>query len=256
VSRSDRILVAAGGAAVVLVAIAVFILLVPTAAAPGATPTADPALGLLDGTPSAGATPASGQPAAGTIFVDIEGAIAEPGIRELPAGSRVADGIAAAGGYASDADLEAAATVINLAQPLTDGQQVVVPRIGEAEPGPESSSPATGGGGSVGGATDGLVNLNTATPEELEALPGIGPVTVQKIVAARQEQPFTSLEDAVARGVAAGEFRDVDPRLTALAVFGLCNWAYQWYRPGGALSTDALADFFFDLLLNGLGRDA
>jgi hypothetical protein len=45
-------------------------------------------------------------------------------------------------------------------------------------------------------------------------------------------------------------------RLATLAVFGMCNWAYQWYRPGGALSPDALADFFFDLLFNGLGRDA
>ena len=62
--------------------------------------------------------------ASGTIFVDVEGAVAEPGIRELPAGSRVADAIAAAGGYGTDADLEAAATAINLAQPLTDGEQV------------------------------------------------------------------------------------------------------------------------------------
>jgi competence protein ComEA len=215
VSRSDRILVAAGGAAVVLVAIAVFILLVPTAAAPGATPTADPALGLLDGTPSAGATPASGQPAAGTIFVDIEGAIAEPGIRELPAGSRVADGIAAAGGYASDADLEAAAASINLAQPLTDGQQVHVPRLGETQPAQGSPPPIAGGGTTSSGST-GLVNLNTATPEELEALPGIGPVTVQKIVAARQEQPFTSLEDAVARGVIhRGQLEDIQGMATA-----------------------------------------
>ena len=215
-SRSDRILVAAGGAAVVLALIAVVILLAPVAAAPGATPTADPAVGLFGGTPAASAPAASGQPPNGTLFVDVEGAVVEPGIRELPSGSRVADAIAAAGGYASDADLEAAATVINLAQPLTDGQQVVVPRIGEAEPGPESSSPATGGGGSVGGAPSGLVNLNTATPEELEALPGIGPVTVQKIVAARQEQPFTSLEDAVARGVIhRGQLEDIQGVATA-----------------------------------------
>ena len=155
-SRSDRILVAAGGAAVVLAAVAVVILLAPVAA-PASAPTTEPGVGLLVGTPSAAPPAASDQPppSGATIFVDVEGAVAEPGIRELPAGSRVADAIAAAGGYATDADLDAAATAINLAQPLSDGEQVRVPRIGETQPGPEASAPAVaGGGGSGGGATD------------------------------------------------------------------------------------------------------
>jgi competence protein ComEA len=217
VSRSDRILVAAGGAAVVLAAVAVVILLTPAAAAPGASPSADPDAGLLVGTPAAIAPAASGQPSSGTIFVDVEGAVAEPGIRELPAGSRVADAVAAAGGYASDADLDAAAAAINLAQPLTDGQQVHVPRIGESQPVQGSpATAATGDPSTIGGGSTGLVNLNTATPEELEALPGIGPVTVQKIVAARQEQPFTSLEDAVERGVIhRGQLEDIQGLATA-----------------------------------------
>jgi competence protein ComEA len=218
VSRSDRILVAAGGAAVVLAAVAVVILLAP-AAAPAAAPASGPGAGLLVGTPPAAPPAGSDQPppSGATIFVDVEGAVAEPGIRELPAGSRVADAIAAAGGYASDADLEAAATAINLAQPLSDGEQVRVPRIGETEPGPAASVPAVaGGGGSGGGASTGLVDLNTATPEELEALPGIGAVTVQKIVAARQEQPFASLQDAVDRGVIhRGQLEDIQGVATA-----------------------------------------
>ena len=123
------------------------------------------------------------------LVVDVEGAVVRPGIIELPAGSRVADALAAAGGYSAQADLVAAAAQVNLAATLRDGQQIVVPLIGP-----------TAGGGS-GGSGGGLVDLNTASPEELDALPGIGPVTVQKIVAARAEQPFTSLDELVTRKV-------------------------------------------------------
>jgi competence protein ComEA len=217
VSRSDRILVAAGGTAVVLAAVAIFILLAPTAA-PGSPSATDAGIGLLAGTPSAVPPTSTGQPATatGTIFVDVEGAVANPGIRELPTGSRVADAIAAAGGYGTDADLAAAATAINLAQPLTDGEQVRVPAVGDAVAGQPSSASASADAGAGAAGTAGLVDLNTATPEELEALPGIGPVTVQKIVAARQERPFTSLEDAVERGVMhRGQLEDIQGVATA-----------------------------------------
>ena len=154
--------------------------------------------------------------ASGTIFVDVEGAVAEPGIRELPAGSRVADAIAAAGGYGTDADLAAAATAINLAQPLTDGEQVARARGRRRGAGPGVERAGIGRRRCRQRGTAGLVDLNTATPEELEALPGIGPVTVQKIVAARQERPFTSLEDAVERGVMhRGQLEDIQGVATA-----------------------------------------
>ncbi len=128
--------------------------------------------------------------AADVLVVDVEGAVLRPGIIELPAGARVADAIAAAGGYAPDADL-AAAVQVNLAALVRDGQQIVVPALGAAP----------GSGGSDGGGVGGLVNLNSASPEALDALPGIGPVTVQKLVAARTEQPFGSLEELVTRKV-------------------------------------------------------
>lgn len=145
--------------------------------------------------------------------MDVQGGVVQPGVRELPAGSRVADAIDAAGGYGVDADLEAAAA-INLAAPLADGAQVRVPRIGDAAvAGTAPSAPTPAGGGSSSG---GPVNLNTATPEELEALPGIGPVTVQKIVAARTERPFASLEDAVERGIInRGQLEDLQGLATA-----------------------------------------
>ena len=80
---------------------------------------------------------------------------------------------------------------------------------------PETGTAGTGTAG-AGAAVGGLVNLNTATPEELEALPGIGPVTVQKIVAARSERPFTSLEDAVERGVLnRGQLEEIRDAATA-----------------------------------------
>jgi competence protein ComEA len=213
VSRSDRIVIAAGGGALVLAIAAAWVLLAPVEgdAAGPLTAVGD---GLSLATPGSVTPSPSAQPAT-TIVVDVQGAVAAPGVRELAAGSRVADAIDAAGGYGTDADLAAAASAINLAQPLTDGEQIRVPGIGdvqvvaESSAGPAGSAGATGGGG-------GLVNLNTATPEELEALPGIGPVTVQKIVAARQEQPFASLDDAVQRGVIdRGQLEDIQGVATA-----------------------------------------
>lgn len=210
-SRSDRIMIAAGGGALVLALAAAWLAFTPASPAPGALESG----GLAVATPVVGIPSPSGAAGGGPIVVDVQGAVAEPGVRELPAGSRIAEAIAAAGGYATDADLAAAATAINLAQALSDGEQVRVPRIGE-------SQVATGGGASGAPTTTGrsggggVVNLNSATPEELEALPGIGPVTVQKIVAARQEQPFASLDDAVQRGVInRGQLEDIQGLATA-----------------------------------------
>jgi TetR/AcrR family transcriptional regulator, cholesterol catabolism regulator len=63
-----------------------------------------------------------------------------------------------------------------------------------------------------------------------------------------------AVEATVRRGLENGEFREVDPRLATLAIFGMCNWAYQWYRADGVLSTRAIAELYFDLLFNGLRR--
>jgi competence protein ComEA len=125
----------------------------------------------------------------GELVVDIEGGVNLPGIHRLPAGSRVADALAAAGGYAEGADLAAAARSLNLAAAVVDGQQIYVPVLGDTP----------GSGGNSGG--DGLVNLNRASQSELEALPGIGPVTAERIIAARTERPFATLDELVTREV-------------------------------------------------------
>lgn len=180
----DRILVVALAGSLCLLAVGGWLMAAPPTGGGvvEATPLGLVALGSPTAEPSA---------ASATIVVDVEGAVARPGVVELPAGARVADAIRAAGGYTEAADLAAAASAINLAAPLGDGAQVLVPVQGAA--------PATGSSGS--GSGGGLVDLNRATPEELDALPGIGPVTVQKIVAARAERPFATLEEAVERDV-------------------------------------------------------
>ncbi len=131
----------------------------------------------------------------GELLVDVQGGVEQPGLVRLRSGARVADAISAAGGYSSQADLLAAAAAVNLAAPLTDGQQVFVPLEGVSAVGQAGSGKGDGSG------SGGLVNLNTAGADALDALPGIGPVTVEKIMAARLEQPFATLDELVDRKV-------------------------------------------------------
>lgn len=128
-------------------------------------------------------------PGGSDIVVDVGGAVRRPGIVRLPHGSRVADAIAAAGGFGPRVDTERVARELNLAARLADGDQVRVPARDDP---PTSPGPPTDGHAL---ATTDLLDLNRATPAELEALPGIGPVTAGKIVAARQEAPFRSVDD-------------------------------------------------------------
>jgi competence protein ComEA len=142
--------------------------------------------------------PASVAPV-GVIVVDIEGAVAAPGVHHLTTDARIGDAIEAAGGYAANADIEAAARTLNLAAKLTDGQQIRVPALGDAT---AASYAPPGGGpdGSVSG-SGGLVDINHAMAEELDTLPGIGPVTAQKIIDARAEEPFATVDELESRGV-------------------------------------------------------
>jgi competence protein ComEA len=129
------------------------------------------------------------------VVVDVQGAVLAPGVHRLPAGARVGDAIAAAGGYGPRVDAARAASEINLAAVVQDGDRIVVPARGDATPAPAAG--VDGGSGASGG----LVNVNTATAEELDTLPGVGPVTAQKIIDARAEKPFASVDELKERKV-------------------------------------------------------
>jgi competence protein ComEA len=154
----------------------------------------------------------------GTVVVHVVGQVARPGVVTLPAGSRVRDAVAAAGGASRGADLAA----LNLARPLVDGEQVHVPRPGEAPAavGGPGGSAAGGAGGAAsagpGAAGTGPVNLNTATTAVLEELPGVGPVLAQRIVDWRTAHGrFTSVgELAEVSGIGEKMFTQLQDKVT------------------------------------------
>ena len=124
-------------------------------------------------------------PARSILVVHVVGEVQRPGLYRLRDGARIADAVRRAGGARQGADLAA----LNLAAPLVDGVQVLVPSRAATEPGTPSSS-----GGAAAGVTS--VSLSSATVEELDELPGVGPITAQKIVDYRAEHgPFASVDD-------------------------------------------------------------
>lgn len=144
-----------------------------------------------EASPSASASPGAAMPAATGVYVHVAGAVRHAGLYRLEVGGRVADALALAGGFADDADRDA----VNLARPVADGEQIVVPVAGAAA---DASAVAAGGAGGAGagGSTGGLIDLNTATKEQLDTLPRVGPAMADRIIAWRTENGrFTSVDD-------------------------------------------------------------
>ena len=124
------------------------------------------------------------------ISVDVSGAVTKSGVYKIKEGSRVEDAIKSAGGFSTNANQEYISKYLNLAQKISDGSKIYISFEGESI----SSGSYSGQGGVVTGSqTQAKVNINTATQAELEALPGIGPVTASKIISSRSYQKIEDL---------------------------------------------------------------
>lgn len=143
--------------------------------------------------------------ASGEVVVHVAGAVSAPGVYTLPADSRVDDAVRAAGATA-DADL----SQLNLAQKLADGQKITVPAAGETPAPADNAAPSDS---SQSGA---LININTATQEELESLPSIGEVRAQAIIAYREEHGgFRTIDELKeVSGIGDKIFADISPHVT------------------------------------------
>lgn len=144
------------------------------------------------------------------VLAHAAGAVRAPGVYSLTTGARVKDLLDAAGGPAIDADLER----LNLAAPLVDGSQVFVPRLGQVvPPAAGAGAPPVGGGPAV---PAGPVDLNTATLEQLDALPGVGPATATAILAERDKRgAFGSVDDLLdVRGIGPAKFEALQDLVT------------------------------------------
>ncbi|WP_405440653.1 ComEA family DNA-binding protein [Streptomyces avidinii] len=152
----------------------------PAVVAPGAVPAASAASSASAGAPAGGGSP-GGSGGAVRIVVDISGKVRDPGVRRLPAGSRVEDALAAAGGVRPGTDTSG----LNRARVLVDGEQVVVGAPAQPPP-----------GGAGGGPGSGPLSLGSATVAQLDGLPGVGPVLAQHIVDFRTARGgFRSVEE-------------------------------------------------------------
>jgi competence protein ComEA len=185
-ARRARVRIGVGAAVVVLFVGLACAVLFSLLAPKGQTAVVAPGENGVDLAVPGGPASTSAAPSGSAIFVHILGAVAAPGLYELREGDRAVDAVAAAGGFAEGADQSG----LNLARFVTDGEQIVVPLVGEAP----VAAPGVGGAG--GAVVPGKVNINTADAAALETLPRVGPAMAARIIAWRDENGrFTAVED-------------------------------------------------------------
>ncbi|MGB8862071.1 MAG: ComEA family DNA-binding protein [Ilumatobacteraceae bacterium] len=183
-------LVASAVVVLAVIAGAYWLVKPPPATTESKLPYAGTATTAPNASPASPVTATTGVAVPSTLVVHVAGAVQAPGVYQLPAGARAVDAVQAAGGLAADANSDA----INLAAPLADGQRVYVPRVGEAVPVVVGGSSGAAESSGAAAAT-GPVNLNSATADDLDSLPGVGPSTAAAILAYRdQHGPFASVE--------------------------------------------------------------
>jgi competence protein ComEA len=175
----------------------------PAERAGTATTAGESTAGDGDGSPPATSTPDGGA-GDGAVVVHVAGSVTHPGVVELDAGARVIDAIEAAGGALTTADLDR----LNLAAPLTDGERVLVQDVGD----PVAPDTSVGSSAPTPGSAPGAkLDLNAATSEQLEELPGIGPVLAEAIITERERRGgFENvLELRDVRGIGEKRFADL-----------------------------------------------
>jgi len=180
--------------------------LVGGAAHAGASHTASGGVDMPSPSPGAMPTP---ERSAQVVVVDVSGKVRRPGIQRLPSGARVADALLAAGGARAGVDL----TGLNRARILMDGEQIVVGAAPGTPAGNGGSLNEAPGGGTGTGAAAGPVSLNNATVDQLDTLPGVGPVLAQRIVDYRtQHGGFRSIDELrEVSGIGDRRFADLRP---------------------------------------------
>lgn len=147
------------------------------------------------GSATSGEAGAAAEALQAEVAVHVGGCVAVPGLYRMPAGSRVDDAVKAAGGSTGEAALDA----VNLAAPLEDGMQVIIPSLQQVAEGTlpaGSSGSSQGTSGTAGSAASGPININAATADQLTALSGIGDALAKRIVDDREKNgPFSSIDD-------------------------------------------------------------
>lgn len=153
----------------------------------------------------------------GDVVVEVAGAVARPGLYHLSSGSRVGDAIAAAGGFGPRVAADRVDALLNLAAIVKDGERILVPSRDTASAVPGGGAAGGGAGSAAGSPGPALIDINQATREQLDTLPGIGLVTADKIIASRTKEPFKTVGNLRQRGLVGQKVFD---NLSALITVG------------------------------------